>query len=270
MQLLLGTPLAQKIKTKLIIKKSEVFLNSNKYLAILFFGEDPASEVYVRLKQEYAQDIGLQCKIIREYSSNIISKLNKDPDCIWIILQLPLPDILKNLKTELCNAIIPSKDVDGLWRCPHVLPATVRWIFELRKFYQLGSFTNRRIVVIGQSNLIGKPLAKECEKQWAKVQTFDINTSPGEIAKACKDTEIIFSCTGDLHFITKDFIQKDKNQIIIDAGFGHINGKATGDVDFEDIAPYVRAITPVPGGVGPLTVASIFLNLFDLQDVSPS
>ena len=263
--LLLWTPLAQKIKKKLILQKPEVFPNPNAYLAILLFWNNSASEVYVRLKQKYANDLGIESKIFRDYSPELIPSLNTDPNCIWIMIQLPLPDPLKSRKDELCQSIIPSKDVDGLWHSPLVLPATVRGIFELRNFYQLGSLKTRKIVVIGQSKLIGEPLAIECKKQGAEVQTFDISNSPAQIANACKNAEIIFSCTGDLHFLTKEFIKTDKSQIIIDAGFWHINGKATGDVAFEEVEPYVKAITPVPGGVWPLTVASLFLNLFDIQ-----
>lgn len=265
MQLLLGTPLAQKIKKKLIKKKSDFFPNKDAYIAILFFWENTASEIYVKLKKNYAEEIGLRCKIMREYSPNLIDMLNKDIDCVGIMIQLPLPEHLKGKRNILCNSILPSKDIDGLWQKSLVLPATVRAVLELRNAYKTEELTKKKVVVIGQSQLIGIPLAQECKKQKAEVKTFDIRNTPEEIAKACKEAEIIFSCTGDLHFFNQNFIKKDKSQIIFDIGFWHIQGKATGDVDFEKVQWYVKAITPVPWGVGPLTVASIFLNLFDLQ-----
>lgn len=268
--LLLWTPLSQEIKSWLISCKSSVFPSPDSYLAILLFWDNPASEIYIKMKQKYASDIWIWCKIIRPNSiiaseaKQSIEALNTDPDCIWIIVQLPLPFHLADFKNELLNSIIPSKDVDWLSKDAKVLPATVRGILELRNYYQLWDLKDKNIVIIWQSQIIWKPLTTECKKRWANVQVFDILNSPFEIAKATKNAEIIFSCTWNLNFINQDFIKKDKSQIIIDAWYWYINGKPTGDIQFDQVEPFVKAITPVPGGVWPLTVASIFSNLFDL------
>ena len=115
-------------------------------------------------------------------------------------------------------------------------------------------------------NLIGKPLAIEAVKRGAIVQTFTVEDKKALIAEKCRECEIIISCTGAIHLVDASFINKQKDQIIIDAGYGFLNGKATGDVNFEEVAPLVKAITPVPGGIGPLTVASLFGNIFILQE----
>lgn len=145
-------------------------------------------------------------------------------------------------------------------------PATAKAILDLRDYHQLGSRKGRKIAIIGMGNLIGKPLAIEAVKRGAIVQTFTVEDKKALIAEKCRECEIIISCTGAIHLVDASFINKQKDQIIIDAGYGFLNGKATGDVNFEEVAPLVKAITPVPGGIGPLTVASLFGNIFILQE----
>lgn len=272
--------LAKEIKKKLIDLKPAIFPDPNVYLAILLFDWNKASETYVKLKEKYAADIWIQAKVFRwpietfTDAIELIKTLNNDPLCIWIVPQLPFSRPLSINKQLIIDSIDPSKDVDWLWVVitwqnqlwiTDFLPATVRWIFSLLDYYNLWDIKGKKVVIIWQSNLIGKPLAIQCLKLWAEVIAFDINDHSDTIIQHCQNAEYIFSCTGDLNFVKKNFTREDGNQVIIDAWYWFIEWKAVWDVDFDGVAPYVKAITPVPGGVWPLTVASLFSNLFDLH-----
>jgi methylenetetrahydrofolate dehydrogenase (NADP+)/methenyltetrahydrofolate cyclohydrolase len=144
-------------------------------------------------------------------------------------------------------------------------PATAKAVFDLWEYYQLGTMKGLRIAIIGQSNVVGKPLAIECVLRGAVVSTFTEADNPTTIAEQTKQSDVIISCTGAIHLVDKQFINPNGEQIVIDVGYGFLEGKAVGDVKFDEVAPLVKHITPVPGGVGPLTVASLFSNIFLLQ-----
>ncbi|MDR2191154.1 MAG: bifunctional 5,10-methylenetetrahydrofolate dehydrogenase/5,10-methenyltetrahydrofolate cyclohydrolase [Candidatus Peribacteria bacterium] len=205
----------------------------------------------------------------------LIAQLNADPQCIGIICQLPLPDDLQQDKDEICAAVHPLKDIDGLGGVINgrnqmgllsFQPATAKAVFELWDFYQLGEMKGMKIAIIGQSNVVGKPLAIECVLRGANVATFTAVDTKATIAMWTKNADVIISCTGEIHLIDKQFINPNGTQIVIDVGYGFLDGKAVGDVKFDEVEPLVKAITPVPGGVGPLTVASLFSNMFHLQE----
>lgn len=253
------------------------------YLAIIFIGVDNPSHVYVNLKRNYAEELGIGCNIFGQGKETLtsatailtlIQQLNADPNCIGIICQLPLPDTLQAERDEICAAVHPLKDIDGLGGIingRHQMgllsfqPATARAVLELWDFYQLGSMKGKKIAIIGQSNVVGKPLAIECVLRGANVSTFTEVDTKKEIATQTKQSDVIISCTGEIHLIDKEFINPNGEQIIIDVGYGFLNGKAVGDVKFDEVEPLVKHITPVPGGIGPLTVVSLFSNVFHLQ-----
>ncbi|MDR2540731.1 MAG: hypothetical protein LBD11_02885 [Candidatus Peribacteria bacterium] len=120
---------------------------------------------------------------------------------------------------------------------------------DLRDYYHLGSMKGLKIAVIGQSNLSGKPLAIECLMRGAEVRTFTDQDSPESIQAWTKKADVVISCTGVIHLITEKFINPNGEQIIIDVGYGFLEGKATGDVKFEEVEPLVKHSTPVPGGI---------------------
>jgi methylenetetrahydrofolate dehydrogenase (NADP+)/methenyltetrahydrofolate cyclohydrolase len=237
----------------------------------------------VNLKKHYAEDLDIGCKIFGQEEETLttttailtlIQQLNADPNCIGIICQLPLPNTLQAEKDKICAAVHPLKDIDGLGGIingRHQMgllsfqPATAKAVLELWDFYQLGTMKGKSIAIIGQSNVVGKPLAIECVLRGAKVSTFTEIDTKKEIITQTKQSEVIISCTGKIHLVDKEFINPTGEQIVIDVGYGFLNGKAVGDVKFDEVAPLVKHITPVPGGVGPLTVASLFSNMFHLQ-----
>jgi methylenetetrahydrofolate dehydrogenase (NADP+)/methenyltetrahydrofolate cyclohydrolase len=120
---------------------------------------------------------------------------------------------------------------------------------ELWEYYQLGKMKGMKIAVIGQSNVVGKPLAIECLMRGAEVRVFTDQDHPEQIKQRTKKADVLISCTGVIHLITKEFINPRGEQIVIDVGYGFLEGKAAGDVKFVEVEPLVKHITPVPGGV---------------------
>ncbi|HOQ79407.1 MAG TPA: bifunctional 5,10-methylenetetrahydrofolate dehydrogenase/5,10-methenyltetrahydrofolate cyclohydrolase, partial [Candidatus Absconditabacterales bacterium] len=223
-------------------------------------------DVQLYMKQEY-DNIG---KII-----DLIHYLNHDKDCVGIIVQLPLPEELKKYKSQILSTISPNKDIDGMGGVLNGLssidlidfvPATPKAVVKILKEYDLYNIRGKIITVIGQSNLVGKPLVLEFIKQGATVFSTNSSTPVEKTKELCKMSDIIVSCTGVVHLVNDEFIRDDKSQILIDVGYGHKAGKPVGDVDFESVKDRVKYITPVPGGVGPLTVACLFENIFDIQE----
>jgi methylenetetrahydrofolate dehydrogenase (NADP+) / methenyltetrahydrofolate cyclohydrolase len=274
------------------LKEKSQTLPQGSYIAILFFGDNYSSTTYVRHKQKYGETIGIEVKIFTEKAIppalivgkglgdglpsflDLINQLNHDTLCIGIIIQLPLPEELKEFQTELLAAISPTKDIDGLGGiCTGLatinlidfIPATPKAVLTLLDHYNLGNMKNKKVSIIGQSNIVGKPLIMECIKRGATVSSFNIENTPEEIKEITRHSDYIISCTGHIHLVDETYIGDKHDQIIIDVGYGHIDSKPVGDVNIERIKNLVLAYTPVPGGIGPLTVACLFDNIFTLQ-----
>ena len=260
-------------------------------------GKSNPSQVYVNLKKKYAQEIWFDCLIFgqwevwfeekypdlvnlqnKEYPNKdevieLVEFLNNNEHCVWIICQLPLTEELKPYQKEICNTISPLKDMDWLgdklqswafkWEI-EFLPATPQAVISLWNAYNLWDFKWKVISVIWQSDIVWKPISKYLELKWAEVYTFDIRNTSEEIINQTKKSDVIISCTWALHLIDDRFMNKKKNQILIDVWYGFLNGKSTGDIDFEKVKNKVYAISPVPWWVGPMTVASLFGNIFTI------
>lgn len=282
--LLYWKPVADKMMDYQKRKVSEYFPMKNKFLAILFFWDNGSSKVYVRKKQQYGTDIWLETRIFwqdewvvwnRENVIELIEKLNKNDDCVWVIVQLPLPKELNDYKNEILSAIDPTKDVDGLWwtlvwksffDMLSFTPATPKAVMSLLDYYDLGNLKCKKVAIIWQSTIVWKPLALECLKRGAEIACFDVNNTPWEIKSYTKHADYIFSATGQIHLIDESYIWENKNQIVVDVWYGHKDWKAVWDVNIEKVEDKVLHLTPVPWGVGPLTIASLFSNVFDLRE----
>lgn len=245
-------------------------------LAIVQVGDREDSNLYIKNKIKFGEEIGVKTELkklkdlkIERLEEKIVAEigsLNKDKDVDGIIVQLPLPENLDTSK--ILESIEKNKDADGLAPLPLargevgggvlVTPATAKAVMAILGFYRI-EITGKKACVVGQSLLAGKPISEEFEKRGAEVFRCDINTKNiPEIAKGC---DILVSAAGEAGLVTKDFV--NENQVVVDVGINKTS-KIVGDVAFAEVEPLVAAITPVPGGVGPLTVACLFENLLDL------
>ncbi|HVT75132.1 MAG TPA: bifunctional 5,10-methylenetetrahydrofolate dehydrogenase/5,10-methenyltetrahydrofolate cyclohydrolase [Candidatus Paceibacterota bacterium] len=239
-------------------------------LAILQVGDNRESGVYIEQKKKFGTAIGAVVDHIR-FPVDItqadiearVADLNADASVHGIIVQLPLPPQIDRL--ALMNAIDSNKDVDGLSERnqsllsegkPHMIPATAKGIMMLLDFYKV-SVTGKTAAVFGRSRLVGGPIASLLRAKGASVSVIHSQTpDPVSISRGA---DIIIAALGQPRYITEDFVRK--NVLVVDVGITGIDGKLVGDVDFDSVAPIASAISPVPGGVGPMTVLALFDNL---------
>lgn len=243
-------------------------------LAVILVGENPASQIYVRNKKKTAEKLGINSLSI-EYPSDIseeellnkIKELNSDEKVTAILVQLPLPAHIN--KNRIIDAILPQKDVDGLTPYnlgklfsgeePYVYPCTPKGILLLLDEYNI-KLEGKNIVVVGRSNLVGKPVAQMLLKRDATVTMCHSHTK--NLSEITKTADIIVSAVGK-KVIGEKMLKSDC--VVIDVGiFRDENGKISGDVDFENVSKTAAYISPVPGGVGPMTIASLMLNTVEL------
>ena len=243
-------------------------------LAVILVGENPASQIYVRNKKKTAEKLGINSLSI-EYPSNIseeellnkIKELNADKQVTAILVQLPLPEHIN--KNRIIDAILPQKDVDGLTPYnlgklfsgeePYVYPCTPKGILLLLDEYNI-ELDGKNVVVVGRSNLVGKPVAQMLLRRNATVTMCHSHTK--DLANITKTADIVVSAVGK-NVIGEKMLKSDC--VVIDVGiFRDENGKISGDVDFENVSKVAAYISPVPGGVGPMTIASLMLNTVEL------
>jgi len=257
-------------KIKLELKK----LDEKPKLAIIQIGNNERSDVYVRQKKNFGEKLGFEVELIqfdnKISEKSIISKiesLNLDTFVNGIIVQLPLPKNINIL--NVIEAISPEKDVDGLnsknlqflfengqSENNGFIPATTKGIISLLDFYKI-PLEGRKVVVVGRSLLFGKPTALVLLNKNATVTICHSKTK--NLKKEIKNADIAVIAIGKPNFIKKSFVKK--GQVIIDVGITKVGNNIFGDVDFKSVSHIVSAITPVPGGVGPTTVVSLFENV---------
>jgi len=257
--------LAENIKTELLK------LDSKPKLVILQVGNDERSSVYVRQKKIFGEKLGFDVEYIQldkktEQADLIltINQLNADKSVNGIIIQLPLIGKIEAVK--VVESITPEKDVDGLNsqnlrnllenRTGGFMPATTKGIISLLDYYKF-SIEGKKVVIVGRSSLVGRPTALALLNRNATVTVCHTKTK--KIQEETKRADIIIVAAGSPKLIKKSFVKA--GQIVIDVGITKVGDKLLGDVDFEPVSKVVKAITPVPGGVGPMTVVSLFENL---------
>ena len=244
-------------------------------LAVVLVGENPASEVYVKNKVRQSNNSGMvsiEHRLPEETSEedllSLEKDLNEDEKIDGILVQLPLPDHIN--ENSIINSISPSKDVDG-FSIPNVgllstsgkglIPCTPLGCLLLLKD-QLGDLTGKNAVIIGRSNIVGKPMAQLLIKESCTVTIAHSKTK--NLENVCRNADILVAAVGRPHFVKDDWV-KD-GAVVIDVGINRLppegdkKGKLVGDVDFENVSKIVSAITPVPGGVGPMTIACLLRN----------
>ena len=269
-----GKGIAQ--KTLAYIEKEHKLLK-DKYgraagLAVIMAGDNPASEIYVKNKIKACETAGIYSRTIK-FDENVtekdlieeIEKLNKDDKIDGILVQLPLPAHIDELK--IINAISPEKDVDGFHSVnlgkmiigdkTGFLPCTPYGIMQLLDEYGIDP-AGKDTVIIGRSNIVGKPAAILFIEKSATVQVC--NTKTKNIKDKIRNADIVIAAVGVPNFIKGEDIKE--GAVVIDVGINRVNGKLYGDVDYEEVSEKAGYITPVPGGVGPMTIASLIKNTF--------
>ncbi len=268
-----GKSIAEKVKNTIKNETNEMYIKYGKkpHLAVIIVGDDQASKVYVRSKEKACKEMGFDSSVYRFDSAkeedilSLIDKLNVDESISGILVQLPLPKHINEKK--VINRISVLKDVDGFnilnvgklsVNEKGLVPCTPLGIMEMMK--EIGiDVTGLDCTIIGRSNIVGKPMARLLENSNATVTICHSKTK--DLIKHTKDADLIVVAIGKPKFIKKEMV-KD-GSIIIDVGINRVDGKIVGDVDFDDVYDKVKYITPVPGGVGPMTIAMLMKNTLE-------
>jgi len=270
-----GRKLADDLNSDLKFKIQDLILKTgiSPKLATILVGKDPASQIYVNIKHRTCKQVGIDSVSI-QLDENIskneliakIRELNADDSIHGILLQLPLPESLKGDTSEFLEEISSYKDVDGfhpanrgrLFDYDETLAAcTPKGIIKILEHYKV-DIKGKDVVVINRSNLVGKPLIFMLLKRNATVTVC--HTSTKNIEAHMKRADILIVAVGKPNYVTKEKIKE--GVVIIDVGTNRVDGKLCGDVDFEGVIDKCAKITPSPGGVGPMTVASLLQNTF--------
>ena len=267
-----GKKISGEIKDEL---KAKVDKLSNKpRLVVISVGDNPASKVYVGQKEKCANYIGIDYlhkhfdSITDDELVKVIDKLNKDKKTNGIIVQLPLPDGMD--ETRIVNTIIPEKDVDGLTYLnaglllnnkTTMVSCTPKGIMELLKREKV-DLVGANAVVIGRSILVGKPMMNLLINANATVTLCHSKTK--DLAKVTKKADVLVVAIGKKHFVTRDMVKR--GAVVIDVGINRVDGKLYGDVNYDDVYSKVKKITPVPGGVGPMTVVMLMKNVIEAYE----
>ena len=279
MNILDGKKCSQEILDK-IKEKVDNLKNSNKRvpgLAVIIVGNNPASKIYVNSKVKACEKVGFYSKAIfldenisqAELLENIQS-LNNDENIDGILVQLPLPKHLN--EDEICNAIDTSKDVDGfkaenlgkvmLGKEDGMVPCTPQGIMYLLDSIKDINLYGMNGVVIGRSNIVGKPISSLLINRG--VTTTVCNSRTKNIEDVLRNADIIVAALGKPKFLKENMVKE--GAIIVDVGINRVDGKLCGDVDFENVSKLASFITPVPGGVGPMTIAMLLNNTLRAYD----
>ena len=266
----------KKLRDKIIenLKAKVDTFEEKPTLVVILVGENPASKIYVNNKKKMAEKIGIHSEVIN-YPANIteaelldkIEELNNNRKVTAILVQLPLPKHIS--KDNVMNKIIPSKDVDGFTpynfgklfsgETPTVYPCTPKGILLLLDEYNI-EIEGKHVVIVGRSNIVGKPLSQMMLNKNATVTICHSHTK--NLSQITKTADILVSAVGK-NIIEGEMLKTDC--VIVDVGiFKDENGKTRGDVDFESASKIASFISPVPGGVGPMTIASLMLNTVEL------
>jgi len=272
-----GKKLAQEIRVNLKIKCEELKEKGiNPRLAVIMVGDDKASQVYVRNKSKACDETGVEFEehllpadIEQKVLIDLIEKLNQDNKVHGILLQSPIPRHLDI--NEAFGAIAPEKDVDGFnpvnvgklcLNQDTFVSCTPYGVMKMFEAYDI-DLTGKNVTIIGRSNIVGKPLIQCCLNKNATVTVCHSKTK--DLKQHTQNADVVIAAIGKSKFITADMIKQDA--IVIDVGINRgEDGKLTGDVDFENVQNKASYITPVPGGVGPMTIAMLMNNVFKASE----
>lgn len=262
-----GKKLAEKVRKDL--KEEVKTLKNSPKLGVIMVGENPASKLYVSKKKEACNEAGIECKVFdlpeqtsQEKLESLIEKLNDDEEFNGIMVQLPLPENIN--ESKVLEKINPEKDVDGLTSASlgkvavgdesHA-PATAKAVIEMLEQEEV-EIKGKHAVIVGHSNIVGKPIALMLLNRFATVTVCHVHSRP--IDRYTKEADILISAVGKPDLIKKDMVKE--NAVVVDVGITKKeDGSIAGDVS-EEVKEKASKITPVPGGVGPMTIAMLMKN----------
>ena len=262
--------LREEIKNEILEIKKKI--NKNPNLTVILIGDFAPSQIYVRNKEKISTEVGITSNVIK-YSKEVsekevldkINELNNDKNISGILVQLPLPEQIS--KEKIINAIDPRKDVDGFNPInvgnlasgyKSIVPCTpLGCLLLIKKFEK--NLSGKHAVIIGRSNLNGKPMAQLLLKENCTVTIVHSKTK--NLKEECLKADILVAAVGVPNLVKKDWVKS--SAIIIDVGINKVGDKIVGDVNFEEIKDNIKAITPVPGGVGPMTIACLLKNTLE-------
>ena len=280
-----GKKIAAEIRAELREEVAELVAQGHRApsLAVIIVGNNPASETYVNNKLKACAEVGITAlkiayptEITEQALLNEVARLNNDPAIDGFIVQLPLPEHIN--ESTIMSAINRCKDVDGLTPenvgrtvqgLPSIISATPRGIRELLARYQIQT-AGKHVVVIGRSNIVGKPIAMLLiQRPYLSLPGMSAaslgdatvticHSKTQDLKSICLTADIIIVAAGSPKLLTADMVKEGAT--VIDVGINRVDGKLVGDVDFENVAPKAAYITPVPGGVGPMTIVSLLQN----------
>ena len=262
--------LREEIKNEILEIKKKT--NKNPNLTVILIGDFTPSQIYVRNKEKNSTEVGITSNVIK-YPKEVkekevldkINELNNDENISGILVQLPLPEQIS--KEKIINAIDPKKDVDGFNPInvgnlasgyKSIVPCTPLGCLLLIKKVEK-NLSGKHAVIIGRSNLNGKPMAQLLLKENCTVTV--VHSKTNNLQEECLKADILVAAVGVPNLVKKDWVKS--SAIIIDVGINKVGDKIVGDVNFEEIKDNIKAITPVPGGVGPMTIACLLKNTLE-------
>ncbi len=274
MEILNGRKTARALEENLKVKVQELIQTYGRApkLVVVLVGNNPASLSYVTSKEKASKRVGINGEIIRldesisqEALLKEIQKLNDDESVDGFIIQLPLPDHIH--ADTIINAVDPKKDVDGMGllnagkltnRQKGLVPATPKGVMMLLDYYNI-DVTGMYAVVVGRSNIVGSPMAKLLTNANATVTLTHRHTK--DLGNFTRQADLIVVATGIVNLLTADMVKE--GAIVVDVGINRVGDKLVGDVDFEGVKDKTSYITPVPGGVGPMTISALIHNVIE-------
>jgi len=284
MEIIDGKKIAAEIRESIKVEVAAIIDHGERvpHLVAVLVGDDPASQTYVAGKEKACREVGFTSSVYRLSTTTkedellkVIGFLNMDEEVDGFIVQLPLPKHIN--ETKILEAISPSKDVDGFHPAnlgrmvlglPTFLSATPFGILKMLEYYKIET-EGKHCVVLGRSNIVGTPVSLlMSRKAYPGNSTVTIcHTKTTNVKEICLTADIIIAAVGQPHYVTADMVKN--GAVVIDVGMHRIADaskqsgfRLIGDVDFVNVAPKCKAISPVPGGVGPMTIVSLILNTF--------
>ncbi len=273
-EIISGKELSKQVREEVRIEVEELKASTGAvpHLVVVLVGEDPASQSYVKGKHRACTKAGMKSTIIRKEDNiteeellSIVKELNDDPDVHGILVQLPIPKHID--ENKVIDAIDISKDVDGFHPLnvgymhlgrKAILPATPKGIMTMIHSKNI-ELKGKDAIIIGRSNIVGKPIAMLLMKEHATVTIAHSRTQ--NLKEKCLRADIIVAAVGRPNTVTADMVKE--GAVVIDVGVNRVDGKLCGDVDFENVKDKASYITPVPGGVGPMTITSVIINTLE-------